>query len=70
MAADGGNSGREVEEEGAGVEKRSRTGSELERGIERRLRWSLEAEGRQRGRKGEERARSKDLQEGSQVTVG
>ncbi len=55
---------------GAGVEKRSRTGSELERGIEKQLRWSLEEEGRQRGQTVEERARSKDLQEGSQVMAG
>lgn len=59
-----------MEGEGAGVERRSRTGSELERGIEKQLRWSLEVEGHRRGQRGEERARSKDLQEGSQVTVG
>lgn len=59
-----------MEGEGARAEKRSRTGSELERGIERQLRWSLEEEGRQRGQTEEERAKSKDLQEGSQVMVG
>lgn len=55
---------------GAGAEKRSRTGNELERGSEKQLRWSLEEEGHQRGQIGEERVRSKGLQEGSQVMVG
>lgn len=59
-----------MEGEGAGVEKRSRTESELERGIEKQLRWSLEEEGHRRGQTVEERARSKDLREGSQVTEG
>lgn len=59
-----------MEGEGAGVEKKSRTGSELERAIEKQLRWSLEEEGHQREQTVEERARSKDLQEGSQVMVG
>ncbi len=67
---DEGNSGREVEGEGAGVERKSQTESELERGIEKPLRWSLEVEGHQREQTGEERARSTDLQEGSQVMVG
>lgn len=69
-AADEGNSSKEVEGEGAGAERRSRTGSESERVIETRLRWSLEVEGRQRGQTGEERERSKDLREGSLVMAG
>lgn len=59
-----------MEGEDEGVERRSRTESELERGIEKQLRWSLEVEGHQRGQTGEEKGRSKDLQEGSQVMVG
>lgn len=59
-----------MEGEGAGVEKTSQTRSELERVIEKQLKWSLEEEGHPRGQTGVARARSKDLQEGSQVMVG
>lgn len=52
------------------MERRSRTGSELERGIVKQLRWSLEAEGHQMGQTGEERGKSKGLQGGSRVTAG
>lgn len=55
---------------GAGVETTSRTENESEKGIVTLLRWSLEVEELQRGQKGEERVRSKGLQEDSQVTVG
>lgn len=48
----------------------SQTESELETGIEKQLRWSLEVEEHQRGQIREERVRSKDLQEGSQVMAG
>lgn len=56
-----------MEGEGAGAEKRSQTGSELERGIERQLKLSSEEVGHQRGQTVEERVRSKDRQEDSQV---
>lgn len=59
-----------AEGEDAGVETRSQTGSASERGIVKQLKWSLEEEGHQRGQTGEERARSKDRQEGSQATAG
>lgn len=59
-----------MEGEGAGVEKMSQTESESETGIEKQLRWSLEVEEHQRGQIREERVRSKDLQEGSQVMAG
>lgn len=52
------------------METTSRTENESEKGIVTLLRWSLEVEGLQRGQKGEERVRSKGLQEDSQVTVG
>lgn len=68
-AVDGGNSGRWVEGEGAGVETRFQTGNELEKVIEKPLRWSLEEEVHQRVQTGEEREKSKGLQEGYQVTV-
>lgn len=48
----------------------SRTGNELEKEIVKLLRLSLEVEALRRGRTEGERARSKDLQEDSQVTVG
>lgn len=66
----GGNSDREVVGGGAGAEKRSQTGNELEKGIEKQLRWSLEEVVHQTGQTKEERVRSKDLQEGFQVMVG
>lgn len=69
-AVDGGNSSREVEEEGAEVEKRPQTGNELEKVIEKLLRLSLEEAAHQRGQTGGVRERSRDLQEGSQVMVG
>lgn len=67
--ADEGNSGKAVEGEGAGVEKKSQTESVLEKGIEKQLKWNLEVV-RQMGKTGEARGRSKDLQEGFQVRVG
>lgn len=59
-----------MEGEGAGVEKRSQTESESERGSEKRLMWSLEEEGHLRGQTGEERGRSKGLPGGFLVTAG
>ena len=59
-----------MEGEDAWAEKRSPTGSELGRGSEKQLKRCLEEEGHQMGQTGEEKARSKDLQEGFQVMVG
>lgn len=69
-AVDEGNSDKGVGGGGEGVERRYRTGSVLERGNEKRLRWSLEVEVHRTAQTREARGRSKDLRGGSPARVG